>query len=158
MAQPRLSNFALLLISRSSGAALTEESLGFGWDFSLHPEDGIICLVSSCSGHTCPLRPLTEGDVVSPHLTPKLTEGGSPPLPCPNLQGQAWPCCVGREVNKEKPMDSQRIPDSQLLEPLAVHIAGVNRGQPTAVFGFPIHMDVPGSPSVKVLSQCQDTA
>lgn len=55
-------------------------------------------------------------------------------------------------------MDRQCVLDSQPSGLLALGIVHVNRGKPTAAFAFPIHVDAPGSPSVRVLSQCQDTA
>lgn len=57
-----------------------------------------------------------------------------------------------------KTVDSQHVLHSRLLGPLAVRMAWVNTGQPTAVFGLPTHEDVPGFPSVSDLSQCQDAA
>lgn len=53
-------------------------------------------------GCACPHCPPARGDVLSSHLTPKPREEGRPHLPCPNLQGRAWPCWGGRGVNREK--------------------------------------------------------
>lgn len=155
MAQPRLSNFALLCISHCAD----QGTLIFRWDFSLHPEDGIICLVSSCSGWVC-LSPLPSSQrgcaFISPHTKAKGRRKASSALSQPARTGLAT---LRRKRSEQgKTENHQSVLGSRLLGPLAVRVAQVNRDQATTVLGLPIYVDAPGSPPARVVSQCNSTA